>query len=51
MNFIIIKYKDKPLRSGYDLNSREELIRTYTEKEIELVERLENERKMGKILK
>lgn len=39
---------DKPVRVGYDLNAREELIRTYTEKEIELTERLEKERRNAK---
>lgn len=43
------KQQDKPpLRMGYDLNAREELIRTYTEKEIELNERLEKEKKQVK---
>lgn len=42
--------KDKPTRVGYDLNAREELIRTYTEKEIELNERLEREKRSYKIL-
>lgn len=41
---------DKPQRIGYDLNAREELIRTYTEKEIELTERLEKERRSIKNL-
>ena len=31
-------------RIGFDLNSREELIRTYTEKEINLTEKLEKDR-------
>lgn len=30
---------------GYDLNAREELIRTYTEKEIDLNEKLDREKK------
>lgn len=41
---------DKPTRIGYDLNAREELIRTYTEKEIELNERLEREKRNYKLL-
>lgn len=32
---------EKPTRIGYDMSAREELIRTYTEKEIELNEKLE----------
>lgn len=39
---------DKATRIGYDLNAREELIRTYTEKEIDLNEKLERERKVVK---
>jgi regulator of replication initiation timing len=35
----------KPVRMGYDLNAREELIRTYTEKEISLNEKLEQQHK------
>ncbi len=31
-------------RIGFDLNAREELIRTYTEKEIDITERLEKDR-------
>lgn len=37
--------ESRPLRMGYDLNAREELIRTYTEKEIDLNEKLDRERK------
>lgn len=36
---------DKVSRIGYDFNAREDLIRTYTEKEIDLNERLEKEKK------
>ena len=35
-------------RVGFDLNAREELVRTYTEKEVDLVEKLEKERKINK---
>jgi cell division protein FtsB len=42
---------DKPLRMGYDLNAREELIRTYTEKEIDLNERIARENKQSRQLK
>jgi hypothetical protein len=38
-------WKDKVSRIGYDFNAREDLIRTYTEKEIDLNERLEREKK------
>lgn len=33
---------------GYDLNAREELIRTYTEKEIELKEKFDNTKQQHK---
>lgn len=42
---------DKPVRVGYDLNARQELLRTYTEKEVELSERLDKERKSNKNMK
>ncbi len=42
---------NRPARNGYDLNAREELIRTYTEKEIELNEKLARERKVTAQLK
>lgn len=42
---------NKPIRMGYDLNAREELIRTYTEKEIDLNEKLEKERKLTRALR
>jgi len=38
-------------RIGYDLNAREELIRTYTEKEIELKEKNDQNRLTLKHLK
>lgn len=43
-----VKGQEKQHRVGYDLNAREELIRTYTEKEIELNQKLETERRKSK---
>ena len=43
--------KDKPIRIGYDMNAREELIRSYNEKEISLSESMEKEKRMTKNLK
>lgn len=40
-----------PGRIGYDLNAREELIRTYTEKEIDLKEKVDSSRQNIKNLK
>ncbi|EAS00321.3 kinesin motor catalytic domain protein (macronuclear) [Tetrahymena thermophila SB210] len=42
---------DKPIRIGYDMNAREELIRSYNEKEIQLSEQLEKEKRLNKNLK
>lgn len=43
--------KDKPIRIGYDMNAREELIRSYNEKEISLTENLEKDKRLSKNLK
>ena len=43
-----MKGGEKPVRMGYDLNAREELIRTYTEREIDLNEKLEKQTKENK---
>ncbi|CAD8184449.1 unnamed protein product [Paramecium octaurelia] len=48
MQFATDGKPDKASRIGYDFNAREDLIRTYTEKEIELNERLEREKKNSK---
>ena len=45
MTFATDGKPDKASRIGYDFNAREDLIRTYTEKEIDLNERLEREKK------
>lgn len=45
MSFATDGKPDKVSRIGYDFNAREDLIRTYTEKEIDLNERLEREKK------
>ena len=42
---------DKPIRIGYDMNAREELIRSYNEKEISLSESMEKEKRLTKNLK
>ena len=39
------------LKFGYDMNAREEIIRTYNEKEVDLSERIEKERATVKQLK
>ena len=46
-----VKGEKAPGRIGYDLNAREELIRTYTEKEIELKEKLDHNKTVLKQLK
>ncbi len=46
-----VKGDKNPGRIGYDLNAREELIRTYTEKEIELKEKLDHNKTVMKQLK
>jgi hypothetical protein len=51
---VLISYlfvSDKPVRIGYDMNAREELIRSYNEKEISLSESLEKDRRLSKNLK
>ena len=42
---------DKGNKVGYDLNAREDLIRTYTEKEVDLKEKLEKEKYQAKALR
>lgn len=42
---------DKPIRIGYDMSAREELIRSYNEKEIYLSESLEKEKRLNKNFK
>jgi len=46
-----VKGDKMPGRIGYDLNAREELIRTYTEKEIDLKEKLDHNKTVLKQLK
>lgn len=48
LSFTVEAKPDKASRLGYDFNAREDLIRTYTEKEIELNEKLDRERKNSK---
>jgi len=48
MQFATDGKPDKASRIGYDFNAREDLIRTYTEKEIELNEKIEREKKNSK---
>lgn len=39
------------MRVGYDMNAREELIRTYTEKEIELTDKFDKQKRLVRNLK